>query len=212
MLRLILNADDLGMSRAINDAVGAGFAEGWLTSASLATGEQFADAVRRFGDRDLGVHLLGVDPRDWARQVAQVRAEGIEPSHLDSHEHVHFLHPTPFFAFARSVGISRIRAPGDFGRAGQWAVRGAIRRWRFRREAAGLSMPDDFVNATLLQRTRRTLGGTVEVMFHPGNDHDPRYAQEIAWARAGFPGLAEHLRVTWACLPRCEGPGSSWLT
>lgn len=205
MLRLLLNADDLGMSPAINDAVAEGFAAGWLTSASLAVGGSFGDAVRRLGDRDLGVHLLGRDPQDWARQVARVRAEGIEPTHLDSHEHVHFLAPTPFFVFARSVGIRAIRAPGDFGRAGQWAVRGALRRWRFRRAASDLLMPDNFVNATLLRRTRRTLHGTIEVMFHPGNDHDPRYADEIAWARGGFVGLPAHERVGWGSLPTCGG-------
>lgn len=60
-MRLILNADDLGMSDAVNDAVATGLAEGWLTSATLlANGPAFAGAVavaRRFPRASFGVHL-----------------------------------------------------------------------------------------------------------------------------------------------------------
>jgi len=60
-LRIVVNADDLGMSAAVDDAVCAGLAAGWLTSATvLANGPTAADALRRVralpGIR-VGVHL-----------------------------------------------------------------------------------------------------------------------------------------------------------
>lgn len=56
-----MNADDLGLSAAVNDAVATGLAAGWLTSATvLANGPAFDDAVRvarAFPAASIGVHL-----------------------------------------------------------------------------------------------------------------------------------------------------------
>ena len=60
-MRIILHADDLGVSTAVNDAIFGLMDEGKLTSASiLANGPAFADAVRRvhfFRQCSFGVHL-----------------------------------------------------------------------------------------------------------------------------------------------------------
>jgi predicted glycoside hydrolase/deacetylase ChbG (UPF0249 family) len=60
-LRIVVNADDLGMSAAVDDAVCAGLAAGWLTSTTiLANGPTAADALRRvraFPRASVGVHL-----------------------------------------------------------------------------------------------------------------------------------------------------------
>jgi chitin disaccharide deacetylase len=60
-MRVILHADDLGISAAVNDAIFGLMDEGKLTSASiLANGPAFADAVRRlhfFRQCSFGVHL-----------------------------------------------------------------------------------------------------------------------------------------------------------
>jgi hypothetical protein len=185
------------MGEAIDDRIAEGFAEGWVSAASLATGASFAHAVRVLGDRPIGVHLQGRDPADWARQLARVRAEGIEPTHLDTHEHVHWLDPGPFLHFARASGVRCVRAPGTFGRRGQPALRGSVQRLLFLGRAVGLVTPDDFANPTALRCSRRALRGVIELMFHPANPHDPRYAEEEGWIRAGRPGIAAHRVVGW---------------
>lgn len=62
MKELILNADDFGLTRGVNEGIIRGHREGILTSATLmATGPAFDDAVgRALANRDLGVgcHLV----------------------------------------------------------------------------------------------------------------------------------------------------------
>jgi hopanoid biosynthesis associated protein HpnK len=62
--RLIVNADDFGISEAVNEAVIRAFTEGVLTSCSLmVTGEAFEHAVRlahAHPDLAVGIHLVTV--------------------------------------------------------------------------------------------------------------------------------------------------------
>ncbi len=95
MLRVVINADDLGMSPAVNDAVFAALDAGWCTSASLlATGPAAEDALRRarLGGHAVGVHLdltgfrpltgrparlLGADFRRDARAIGPDHADDV---------------------------------------------------------------------------------------------------------------------------------------
>ncbi|MBL8859837.1 MAG: ChbG/HpnK family deacetylase [Planctomycetes bacterium] len=67
---LIVNADDLGMSRAVNRAIFEGHERGIVTSASImATGAEFDDAVagaRARPELGVGVHLVLHDERPAA--------------------------------------------------------------------------------------------------------------------------------------------------
>ena len=60
-LRLIINADDLGRSQAVNDAIADLFVEGSITSATvMANAPYLEDAIRKIPEefrRTLGVHL-----------------------------------------------------------------------------------------------------------------------------------------------------------
>jgi len=60
-VRLIINADDLGRSREVNNAIAELFAEGLITSATLMANAPFLeDAIRKvpaFCRRSLGIHL-----------------------------------------------------------------------------------------------------------------------------------------------------------
>ena len=103
-MKVIVNADDLGMSLAVNDAIFRAFDDGLLLSTSaLVYGPAFPDAARRLRERPglgVGVHLDTTEfapntdqsliPVIWRAQVQRARDAGIEPSHLDSHQHVHF--------------------------------------------------------------------------------------------------------------------------
>jgi chitin disaccharide deacetylase len=102
MKQLILNADDFGMTRGVNEGIVRAHREGILTSATLmANGEAFDDAVERArGNTELGVgcHLVLVGgkcvaPKDSVRSLTD--AEGNLPDSL------------PLFVARISSGIIR---------------------------------------------------------------------------------------------------------
>jgi len=115
---LIVNADDFGLSPGVNAGVARAHEDGILTSASLMVrrpaGAEAAAYARATPSLDLGLH---VDLGEWARrqgswtavyevvpidgdpgavedevhaQLARFRElTGGDPTHLDSHQHVH---------------------------------------------------------------------------------------------------------------------------
>lgn len=119
--RLIVNADDFGLSSGVNRGIEEAFARGIVTSASLMVRAPAAEAAARFArahpELSLGLHLdLGewiheggswvaayeVVPLSDARGVqAEIAAQlvrfrrlvGRPPTHLDSHQHVHLFDP-----------------------------------------------------------------------------------------------------------------------
>jgi chitin disaccharide deacetylase len=89
MKQLILNADDFGMTRGVNEGIIRAHREGILTSTTLmANGEAFDDAVERaHGNKELGVggHLVLVGgkciaPKDSVASL--VDADGVLPDSL----------------------------------------------------------------------------------------------------------------------------------
>lgn len=142
MKRLVVNADDFGLARDVNQGIVEAHREGILTAATLmATGAAFADAVRLAKEHpalDIGCHLVlvGTPPfpqtvpqlvraltlrririyDELAAQVRKVLDCGIAPSHLDTHKHTHLLPPV-LDAVARiseEFGIPWVRRPFDF--------------------------------------------------------------------------------------------------
>jgi len=92
MRHLIINADDLGLSAAVNEGIFAAHREGVVTSASLMVQRDDAPgAVRRLAEHpglSVGLHLEREE--DCRRQLECFRdLVGREPTHLDSHKHVH---------------------------------------------------------------------------------------------------------------------------
>ena len=118
---LIVNADDFGLSIGVNDGIQKAFLDGIVTSASLMVRQPAASAAAEFARAhptlsvglhvDLGewVHRDGEwharyvvvdleDPvairREVERQLdAFLELVGRPPTHLDSHQHVHFSEP-----------------------------------------------------------------------------------------------------------------------
>jgi len=195
-MRLILHADDLGASRAVNDSVFRLLEEGRITSASiLANGPEFADAVRRarnFPSCSFRVHLnltefaplTGVvcDSsarvfREWTLQIERVRRAGIEVTHLDSHHHVHTswsLFPA-LKRLCREQGIQKVRLRHTFTTAGRVSRLRIGVHWCNARLRRHFTTTDEFgafeaFTPNLFEKDR-----TVEVMLHPGH---PRYLQE----------------------------------
>ena len=140
MKSLVVNADDFGFTRDVNEGIVEAHRKGILTATTLmATGAQFDHAVqlaRANPALDIGCHLVLVGSpgfpdtipqllksirrmRVYDLLVAQVRKivdAGIEPTHLDTHKHTHLLPPV-LEAVARISSEFRIpwvRRPFDF--------------------------------------------------------------------------------------------------
>jgi len=140
--RLVVNADDFGFTRDVNQGIIEAHQRGILTATTLmATGAAFHDAVRLARENptlDIGVHLVlvGEPPfplsvsaltrtvalgriRIYDELMAQVRRimdAGISPTHLDTHKHTHLLPPV-LDAVARiseECKIRWVRRPFDF--------------------------------------------------------------------------------------------------
>ncbi len=119
MKQLIVNADDFGFTRDVNEGIVHAHRNGILTATTLmATGPAFEHAValtREDPGLDIGVHLVLVGAEGYpatlgqltaavalgripihdrlARQVEKILHAGIQPTHLDTHKHTHLLPP-----------------------------------------------------------------------------------------------------------------------
>ena len=151
---LVVNADDLGLSAAVNEGVFAAHGDGIVTSASLMVRQGAASAAaeraREFPRLAIGLHLdLGewnyedgewtlayshCDGDDPEAVEAECRAQlerfrallGRDPTHLDSHQHVHESEPAKAGAeaLAAELGVPlrnrAIRYEGGFyGQSGK---------------------------------------------------------------------------------------------
>lgn len=89
---LIVNADDLGYSEAVNEGIFAAHRDGIVTSASLMVlrddAQAAVDALADHPELAVGLHLeAGVDLRLQLERFRDL--VGRDPTHLDSHKHVH---------------------------------------------------------------------------------------------------------------------------
>jgi predicted glycoside hydrolase/deacetylase ChbG (UPF0249 family) len=94
---LIVNADDLGLSEAVNEGVFAAHEVGIVTSASLMVGRPAAPAavaaLAEHPELAVGLHLE-VEEGEFRGQLDRFRElVGCDPTHLDSHHHAHESEP-----------------------------------------------------------------------------------------------------------------------
>ncbi len=140
--RLIVNADDFGFTRDVNEGILEAHHHGILTAATImATGPAFDHAVdlaHRNPSLDVGCHLVlegapGLPATvhelvravmtgniqiyaELSRQVQRVVGAGLKPTHLDTHKHTHLLPPIldALVRVSLVFGIPWIRRPFDF--------------------------------------------------------------------------------------------------
>jgi len=193
---LIVNADDFGLSEGVNRGILRAHDHGIVTSASLMVRQTAAasavDQATRRPRLSLGLHLdLGewefrdgrwsavyeVVPADDVAAVAEeverqfdtfVRLVGRNPTHLDSHQHVHRTEPTRSAALQLAARLEiplRHFAPGvtfcgDFyGQGGR-----------------GERLPELITPGALKRIIRSVAVGVTEVGCHPGDEAPPRSA------------------------------------
>jgi predicted glycoside hydrolase/deacetylase ChbG (UPF0249 family) len=186
--RLIVNADDFGLSEGINQGIVECAERGIVTSVSLMVRQPAARAAAAYAriNRRLSAGLH-VDLGEWsfrggqwqelytvvearnppavAEEVERQRSEflrlvGREPSHLDSHQHVHRDEPVRSILarLARELNVPlrsfdpRVRFCGDFyGQTGE-----------------GEPLPDAITVGNLRSIVADLPAGTTELGCHPG--------------------------------------------
>jgi predicted glycoside hydrolase/deacetylase ChbG (UPF0249 family) len=147
---LIVNADDFGLSRGVNRGIVKAYEIGIVTSASLMVRPSSASEAAAYGRKNPGLCLgLHVDLGEWAYRNGQwvplyevvpikdhqaVKDEayrqldvfrrmlGQDPTHIDSHQHVHLRESVGsiLFKIAMEIGVplrhhsQEIRFRGDF--------------------------------------------------------------------------------------------------
>jgi predicted glycoside hydrolase/deacetylase ChbG (UPF0249 family) len=178
---LVVNADDLGCSPGVNRGIFEAHERGIVTSASLMVRRPAAAAAAAEAPASLGLGLH-VDLGEWAfedgewvardvvagddlaaevtSQLARFRElAGHDPSHLDSHQHVHRKEParSVLLALGAELGVpvrheSAVRYCGAFyGQDGQ-----------------GNPLPE-LIRPRRLEAVLRTLpDGATELCCHPG--------------------------------------------
>jgi chitin disaccharide deacetylase len=197
--RLIVNADDFGQSKGINRGIIEAFENGIVTSASLMVRWPSAAAAARYAKSHPSLSIgLHVDLGGWAyrqgqwvsfyevvhrgdsiavteevsRQLATFRnLMGREPSHVDSHQHVHRTEPvrSVLQKFARKLRVplrlcSNVHYCGGF----------------YGQMADGVSLSDNISLEALKRLLRDLVPGITELCCHPAKciDFDSMYTIE----------------------------------
>jgi predicted glycoside hydrolase/deacetylase ChbG (UPF0249 family) len=191
---LIVNADDFGFTRDVNQGIVEAHRDGILTSTTLmACGAAFDDAVRLAKENptlDIGCHLVlvGQPPfpetvvkltqavalgrihiyEEFASQVRRVLDAGLKPTHLDTHKHTHVLPPVlnAVALVAEEFGIRWVRHT--------LVMRGYFERvlgkhhCRSTDHFAGFRLTGKFDAPALAALIRGLPEGSTEFMCHPG--------------------------------------------
>ncbi len=208
MKRLIINADDFGLTDGVCAGIVDAILHGVVTSTTAMVAvpcaathlAHWAQAI----PKRIGLHLQltggqacraldevpslhcgdGQFPRsrkqlnpveigevtlEWQAQLVRLREWGIEPTHLDSHHHVHHLRPVipAFVGLAKAEGLS--------ARSGPLPVAHALRMSNVPHPGYldtswyGDGLTADLLIQSVSQAFDRIGGqGTVELMCHPG--------------------------------------------
>lgn len=220
-IQIIVNADDLGLSAEVNEAIFRAMEAGVITSATmLSNGAAVIPAARmlhRFPNCSFGVHLnltefqrLGAENptalssildehncfkgnairevrisapmlraiyREWCAQIDNLIQFGVQPSHLDSHHHVHTVpQMLPVLAALRRryrINKARIRrnmcdpaTPASRGLlARKWFYNQALRRIGFKTTGIFAEL-EAFVRVCAARPPAEPL---IELMAHPGS-------------------------------------------
>jgi chitin disaccharide deacetylase len=207
MRRLIVNADDFGLSDGVNEGIVEAHVDGIVTSTSLmvraGAAARAAELARAHPALSVGLHFEEPDDVDlddpaqaeraFHDQVERFRAlTGRDPTHVDSHHHVHAegeRMPT-FRALVAPLGV-------PLRHAGQVAyIGGFYAQWEY------LVTELRYVRRPFLVELVRTeaLEGITELACHPARitgDFQSAYLneREVELATLTEPGLREEIEA-----------------
>jgi predicted glycoside hydrolase/deacetylase ChbG (UPF0249 family) len=250
---LIINAEDVGISGAVDEAVDKCYREGAITGASvMACGRRFQEAVymlKNLGRTEVGVHLtltgnflpcteesflintllqkngkfvpgykdlalrlffgrleLEQVYLELSHQVKRIKKEGLNLTHLDSHEHVHLFPDILKVALRIAVefAIPYIRIPIEDPKIiwRQFSVKDYVRhmalntvskRTKDRVDFINTKCNDDFLghfhsgrlaDDILCYMMDNLKDGVTELAFHPSVESE-EFLQEFPWYSNG---------------------------
>ena len=191
--RLIVNADDFGFTRDVNNGIIEAHRNGILTATTImACGKEFDHAVglaKETPTLDIGVHLVlvGLDrfPPTVAKlaadifrgrvriyeeldaQIRRVLAIGLQPTHLDTHKHTHLMPPVlnAVARLSKQYGIPWVRRPLNLP-----ILTGHLRRngCRLTDRFEGFRLTGKLNTASLVDFLDHLPHGLTEFMCHPG--------------------------------------------
>jgi predicted glycoside hydrolase/deacetylase ChbG (UPF0249 family) len=199
---LIVNADDYGLSHGVNRAIVRAFEDGIVTSASLMVRPVAALEAAAYGRDNPGLCLgLHVDLGEWAcrdgkwvplyevvpmgsdtalreaaaRQLADFRdLVGRDPTHIDSHQHVHLREPVRsiLIDIARNIDVPLRGCGQDIRYCGEF----------YGQTAEGLPIPGILDVDGLIRILNALPPGITELSCHPGvgDDLNTMYRKERA--------------------------------
>jgi chitin disaccharide deacetylase len=199
---LIVNADDFGLSPGVNRGIIAAHEQGIVTSASLMVRWPAAAEAVAYSREHPGLSLgLHVDLGEWAyrdktwvplydvtrlddttavadevsRQLAAFRRlVGTDPTHIDSHQHVHRKDPvrSVVVAIARRLGVPLRHCSRDVQYCGSF----------YGQTTEGLPFPEGISVDGLIKILAGLPPGFTELACHPGEGDglDTMYRRERA--------------------------------
>ncbi len=189
---LVVNADDFGQSPGINEGIVRAHRGGIVTSTSLMVRHEAAgqavELARSCPALSVGIHLdLGewrLRETEWiavyevvplddeqavhdeiAHQLAAFRAlAGRDPTHVDSHQHVHRREPVHALAqaCARRLGVPLRRCDPRIAYCGDF----------YGQDADGSPLPERITVENLLTILERLPAGITELCCHPAANAD----------------------------------------
>jgi predicted glycoside hydrolase/deacetylase ChbG (UPF0249 family) len=186
---LIVNADDFGQSDAITRGIVRAHQQGIVTSASLMVRSRAAAYAVEFAGRlDLGLHIdlgewiyrngqwvaiyerLRMDDKSAIEcevddQLAEFRRlTGKNPTHLDSHQHVHLHDPVLSITrrFAEDLGVPLRSLSPAIGYCGRF----------YGQSGTGDPCPHAITVEALVKLVRDLPAGITELACHPGEDSE----------------------------------------
>lgn len=216
--RLLVNADDFGISNRVNRAILESIESGLVTSASMmANMPGFEDAVSLLRTHPIlsgrmGVHLNLTEGHPLSRpildcpffcndngrfvynrqrslfslsrqeknavyeemkiQLERVLDIGIQPTHLDSHHHVHteWAIAPLVCRLGQEYRIGRVRLTRNMGPVPSMSkqlYKLVFNRWRLRGRFHNTDYFGDIEDINVFTRSRNLNGKSVEVMVHP---------------------------------------------
>jgi predicted glycoside hydrolase/deacetylase ChbG (UPF0249 family) len=194
---LIVNADDFGYTRGINQGILAAHIQGFILSASLIVdapcAAEAASLARKYPNLGVGLHFAATNEHTVLFDLSDltlVRDEldrqyqrfyqllGDAPTHLDSHHHIHLreqLKPL-FLAWADAHGLV-LRGLGQVYYNGKFYGQWYDENWH-------PHLAPEYISLECLEKILRSLpDGVTELACHPGyvtHDLDSPYRVERA--------------------------------
>lgn len=197
---LIVNADDFGLSPGVNEGVAKAHQHGILTSASLMVRGRGAAEAAAFGRRTpslsvglhvdlgewefsdgewrLGYHVVAAEDEEATRAEVAEQLElfralmGREPTHLDSHQHLHIATPASgvLSAFGAELGVPVRQLSPDVVYDGAF----------YGQSDKGYPHPEAITVSSLSELIAAIPAGVTEVSCHPAVsvDFESVYAGE----------------------------------